>query len=88
MDLSLVKETLELQLAGKIKISIVGRTTVFSWENKEIPAAELWAIAEALEIARKETLNNHNTPITILSDPREALTVSSSQPLTQKVQEP
>lgn len=60
----------------------------FRGKNKEIPAAELWAIAEALEIARKETLNNHITPITILSDPREALTVSGSQSLTQKVHEP
>ncbi len=45
-----------------------------SWKNKEILDAELRAIAESLEIARKTTLNTHNTPITIFSDSREALT--------------
>ena len=36
--------------------------------------AELWAIAEGLETARKITLNNNDTPITIFIDSREALT--------------
>ena len=49
-----------------------------SWKNtcvllgkiKEILDAELWAIADGLEIARKTTLNAHNRPITIVSDLR------------------
>lgn len=42
-------------------------------KNKETVDGELWAIANGLEVARKTTLNSHNTPITIFSDSQEAL---------------
>ena len=49
-------------------------TSVFFGKNKEVLDAELWAMAEGLETARKITLNNDDTPVTIFSDSREALT--------------
>lgn len=48
--------------------------SVFLGQNKEIIDAELWAIALGLEIAGKITLNSNQTPTTIFSDSREALT--------------
>lgn len=42
--------------------------SVFLGKNKEILDAELWAVLEALDIARKETLNAKNAPLTILCD--------------------
>ena len=59
---------------------------MFLGKNKEVHNAELWAIAEGLETARKRTLNNNNTLITIFSDSQEAfiairqLTSSTSSP--------
>lgn len=35
--------------------------------------AELWAVLEALDIARKETLNAKNAPITIFCDSQKAI---------------
>ena len=48
--------------------------SVFLGKHKETVDAELWAIANGLEVARETTLNSHNTPITIVSNLREALT--------------
>ncbi len=48
-------------------------TAVFLGKNKEILDAELWAIANGLDVARKITQET-NTPITIFSDSQEALT--------------
>ena len=42
-------------------------------KNKEILDAELWAILEALDIARKETLNAKNAPITIFCDSQKEI---------------
>ena len=33
-----------------------------NWKNKEILDADLWEIADGIEIPRKTTLNIHNTP--------------------------
>ncbi len=46
--------------------------SIFLWRNKEILDAELWAISEALEIAKK-VAKPRNTPVTILSDSQKAL---------------
>ena len=48
-------------------------TPAFLGKNKGILDAELWAIANGLDVARKITQET-NTPITIFSDSREALT--------------
>lgn len=61
-------------------------TSVFSGNNKEIFDAELWAIADALEITRKMTLNNHNTPMKVFSDSQEALTAIRQLSFTRVVQ--
>lgn len=47
--------------------------SAFLGKKKETVDGELWAIANGLEVARKTTLNSHNTPITIFSDSQEAL---------------
>lgn len=46
----------------------------FLGKNKEILAAELWAISEALDIAAKETLHKTNVPVKKFCDSQEALT--------------
>lgn len=46
---------------------------VFLGRNKEVLDAELWAILSALEIARDETFNTSNAPITIFSDSQKDL---------------
>lgn len=48
--------------------------SVFLGKNKEILDAELWAIDNAIKMARKNALNNHVIPIKIFSDSQEALT--------------
>lgn len=48
--------------------------SVFLGKNKETVEAELWAIANGLEVARETALYSHNTPITIFRNSREALT--------------
>lgn len=45
----------------------------FLRKNKEMLDAELWAVLEALDIARKETLNAKNAPITIFCDSQKAI---------------
>lgn len=45
----------------------------FLRKNKEILAAELWAILKALEIASKETLHSKSTPVTIFCNLQKAL---------------
>lgn len=47
-------------------------SSVFLGKNKETIDAELWAIANGLEIAGEAILDSHKTPITIFSDSREA----------------
>lgn len=49
-------------------------SSVFLGKNKKSVNAELWAISNGLDIARKTTLNCHQTPITVFSDSRKALT--------------
>lgn len=49
--------------------------SVFLGKNKETIDTELWAIANDLEITRETTLNSYNSPITIFSDSKEALTM-------------
>ena len=41
--------------------------------NKSFLDGELWAIATALETAKRETRSNPNTPITVFTDSREVL---------------
>lgn len=48
--------------------------SVFLGKNKEILDAELWAIAMALEAAKRETRGNFRAPLTVFTDSREALT--------------
>ena len=58
-------------------------TAVFLGKNKEILDAELWAIADGLDIARKMTCETENTPITIFSDSQKALTeIRKTNPYT------
>lgn len=45
----------------------------FLGKNKEVLDAELWAIADALEMVRKKAVNDHVAPITVFSDLQEAL---------------
>lgn len=45
----------------------------FLEKNKEILDAELWAIVEALSIAKKEILNARDTPIKFFCDSQKAL---------------
>lgn len=60
---------------------------MFSWgKNKEILDAELWAIAIALEAAKKETRGNLRAPITVFKDSREALT--TTQQLSPRISSP
>lgn len=47
--------------------------SVFLGKSKEILDAELWAILEALGIARNETLNARDMPITIFRNSQKAL---------------
>lgn len=67
---------------GKIRVTISSRDkslnsrkehSVLLEGNNETLDAELWAIANALEVAKKETLNYQNTPITVFSNSQEAL---------------
>lgn len=45
----------------------------FLRKNKEMLDAELWAVLEALDIARKETLNAKNAYIKIFCDSQKAI---------------
>lgn len=75
---SLVLWTDEFKLdKGKVRAAVCWRDTRlglwkdksgFLGENKEILDAELWAILEALDIARKETPNAGYTSIIIFCD--------------------
>ena len=48
-------------------------TSLFLGKNKEVLDNELWAIAMALEAAKRETRSDFGTPITVFTDSREAL---------------
>ena len=57
--------------------------SVFLGKNKEILDVELWAIAESLDIALRETLTVRNTLLTIFCDSQKAL-MTIRQPPSQK----
>ena len=56
---------------------------MFLGENKEILGAELWAISEALDIAKK-TINMGNMPIAIFCDLQIALKAIALPPTYQE----
>lgn len=58
--------------------------SIFLGKNKEILDAELWAILEALGIARKETINDKDMPITIFCDSQKALKTIQQPPSHQE----
>ena len=70
---------LERQMTWSVEIQ-----SVFLGKNKEILDAELWAILEALGIARKETLNGRDTPITIFCNSQKALKTIQHPPNHQE----
>lgn len=65
IDLNQVKKSLKQLFVEKTKGLI---KIIFLEENKKIFNTELWIILKALRFARKKTLNNRNTPITIFCD--------------------
>lgn len=78
---------------GKVKAAVCWKDkmfghwknkSIFPGENKEILDTELWAILEALGVARKETLNDGNTPITIFCDLQKALKIIQHPPFHQE----
>ena len=68
MNLNLIKGRYERPSVGETQDLVCGKTSGFLGENKEILDAELWAILEALGIARKETPNAGYTSIIIFCD--------------------
>lgn len=73
MNQNLTKVTLRLPYVGRTKRLVGGRGKLYSLEKtRRYFDAELWAISEALGIARK-TVNAGNTPITIFCDSQKAL---------------
>ena len=70
---------------GKVGAAVCWKDkSVFLAKNKEILDAELWAILEALGVAKKETLNGWNTPITIFCDSQKALKTIQHPPIHQE----